>query len=59
MIGQQEVLVGAGEAEFEVSERTSGAIKGPDSHQEQHDVRGHEAGHVLRVLERLHKETGI
>lgn len=51
VVGEQEVFVFAGEAEFEVPERTAGGVKGPDAHQEQDDVGGNQAGHVLGVLE--------
>lgn len=57
VVGEQEVLVFAGEAEFEVPERTAGGVKRPDPHQEQDDVGGNQAADVLGVLEGLHEKT--
>ena len=57
MVGKQEVLVFAGEAEFEVPEGSAGSVKSPDAHQEQVDVGGNQAGDVLWVLECLQKTT--
>lgn len=57
VVGQQEVLVLAGEAELEVPERSASGVEGPDAHEEQDDVGGHQAGHVLGVLERLQEEA--
>lgn len=51
VVGKQEVLVFAGQAEFEVPEGAAGRVKGPDAHQEQDDISGDEAGDVLGVLE--------
>lgn len=56
VVGKQEVLVFAGEAEFEVPERTAGTVKSPHAHQEQDDVGGNQAADVLRVLEGLHEK---
>lgn len=56
VVGKQEVLVFAGEAEFEVPERTAGSVERPDAHQEQDDVGGNQAGNILGVLEGLHEK---
>lgn len=56
VVGEKEVLVFAGETEFEVPERTTGSIERPDAHQEQDDVGGNQAGDVLGVLEGLHEK---
>lgn len=53
VVGQQEVLVLAGDAEFDVPQRTAGSVEGPHPHQEEDDVGGNQAGHVLWVLEGL------
>lgn len=53
VVGQQEVLVLAGDAEFKVPQRTAGSVEGPHSHQEEDDVGRNQAGHVLWVLEGL------
>lgn len=56
VVGEQKVLVFAGEAEFEVPERTAGSVERPDAHHEQDDVGGNQAGNVTRVLESLHEK---
>lgn len=56
VVGKQEVLVFAGEAEFEVPERTTSSVERPDTHQEQDDVGGNQADNVLGVLEGLHEK---
>lgn len=56
VVGEQEVLVFAGEAEFEVPERAAGGVERPDAHQEQDDVGGDQAGDVFGVLEGLQEE---
>lgn len=53
VVGQQEVLVLAGDAEFEVPQRAAGGVEGPHPHQEEDDVGGNQAGHVPWVLEGL------
>lgn len=53
MVGQQEVLVFAGEAEFEVPQGAARGVKRPNAHEEHDDVGGNQAGDVLRVLEGL------
>lgn len=52
VVSQQEVLVFAGEAEFEVPERATCGVKCPDAHYEQDDVGGNQAADVIWVLER-------
>lgn len=53
VVGQQEVLVFAGKAEFKVPERSPGAEERPETHEEHDDIGGNQAAHVLRVLECL------
>lgn len=58
VIGQQEVLVFAGEAELEVTQRPPRAEERPASHQQRHQVGGDQAAFVLGVQERL-QETAF
>jgi len=58
VVGEQEVLIFASEAELEVPERAAGRVKRPDAHQEQDDVGGNKAGDVLWVLEGLQGKRG-